>query len=105
MLQACEALKNAESFRKFLHFVLLMGNFNNGLGHNGGAHGFKISSLNRLADTKAANGLTWLHYVVKYVSLGLPTPDIQLFVDEIEKAAESYRRRFSLCDPSPSSRS
>ena len=72
-----------------------MGNFNNGLGHNGGAHGFKISSLNRLADTKAANGLTWLHYVVKYVSLGLQTPDIQLFVDEIEKAAESYRRKSS----------
>jgi cytokinesis protein len=69
-----------------------MGNFNNGLGHNGGAHGFKISSLNRLADTKAANGLTWLHYVVKYVSSGLPTPDIQLFVKEIEKAAESYKR-------------
>ena len=50
----------------FLQLVLAFGNYMN-KGQRGGAFGFRISSLNKLADVRATTdrSLTLLHYIIK----------------------------------------
>jgi len=51
-----------------IEIVLAMGNYLNGTGAKGGAHGFKLEFLTKLADTKTAdNKSTLLHYLVSYI--------------------------------------
>lgn len=69
-----------------------MGNYNNGIGRNGGAFGFKLASLNRIVDTKAASGGTYLHFLQRTIQEA--EPDLEGFVDEITQPAETYRRKW-----------
>ncbi|XP_021344592.1 inverted formin-2-like isoform X2 [Mizuhopecten yessoensis] len=63
--RACEDVLDNESFKVFLRFILHTGNFLNAGGYAGNALGFKISSLNKLMDTRANKPrVTLLHYLV-----------------------------------------
>lgn len=84
-----EAIMDAPNFTKLLSVVLLLGNYLNGTGIKGGAYGFKISSINKLVDTKAADGTTLLHFVERAVSSRFP--ELESFVDEISLATEACR--------------
>ena len=57
---------SSKKLKKVLEVVLAFGNVMN-RGSRGNAYGFKLSSLNRVADTKsnADRDMTLLHYVVK----------------------------------------
>jgi cytokinesis protein len=46
--KAATAMQSAEHFGQLLRLMLILGNFMNGTGYNGGAFGFKISSINRV---------------------------------------------------------
>ena len=51
----------------------MLGNYMNADGQRGGAPGFRISSMNKLTDTKSAdNQMTLLHYIVQLVEAKIP---------------------------------
>lgn len=69
-MEASREVARSRRLRKLLELVLALGNYMN-RGARGNAFGFRLQSLNRLADTKAssakAKGTTLLHYLVQIV--------------------------------------
>uniref|UniRef100_A0A8C5X5X0 FH2 domain containing 1 n=1 Tax=Malurus cyaneus samueli TaxID=2593467 RepID=A0A8C5X5X0_9PASS len=62
--RATKELMTCEELHSILHLVLQAGNIMNAGGYAGNAVGFKLSSLLKLADTKANKpGMTLLHFV------------------------------------------
>jgi len=98
---ATSALQNAHHFSGLLNLILLLGNFLNGNNFQGGAFGFRVSSINRLVDTKATpseegggvaaqlGDFTLLHFVEKTVSQSFP--EVADFLDELAEPANAYR--------------
>ena len=66
VMEASREVARSRRLRRLLELVLAMGNYMN-RGARGNASGFRLTSLNRLADTKssAAKGTTLLHYLVE----------------------------------------
>lgn len=89
LVEAGNSLLAASSFKELLNLILLIGNYMNGTGIKGGAFGFRISSINKLVDTKSVNNTTLLHFLEKTVSKHFP--EMEKFLDELEKPAEAYR--------------
>lgn len=50
-MAAAKGLRDAKHFRELLNLILMLGNYMNGGGHNGGAFGFKIASINKVSDS------------------------------------------------------
>lgn len=90
---ACRDLLDAKLFRELLNVILVMGNFLNGTNYAGGAYGFKIASINRLADTKSSNGQNLLHFLENVVSQHFP--HLEGFLDELVKPSEANRVNFT----------
>lgn len=63
VLEASKEVARSKKLKKLLEVVLALGNYMN-RGQRGNAVGFRISSLNRLADTKSVKNTTLLHYLV-----------------------------------------
>lgn len=65
-MEASREVARSRRLRRLLEVVLALGNYMN-RGARGNASGFRLASLNRLADTKssAAKGTTLLHYLVQ----------------------------------------
>lgn len=70
VMEASREVARSRRLRKLLELVLALGNYMN-RGARGNAFGFRLQSLNRLADTKAssakAKGTTLLHYLVQII--------------------------------------
>lgn len=66
VMEASREVSRSRRLRRLLEIVLALGNYMN-RGARGNASGFRLTSLNRLADTKssAARGTTLLHYLVQ----------------------------------------
>lgn len=64
-MEASREVARSRRLKKLLEIVLALGNYMN-KGARGNAFGFRLSSLNRLADTKSSSvrGTTLLHYIV-----------------------------------------
>ncbi|KAL8279166.1 hypothetical protein RQP46_008422 [Phenoliferia psychrophenolica] len=88
---AAKSLLNAPHFTELLKLILLLGNYMNAAGHKGGAFGFKVTSINKLVDTKSAqsSNQTLLHFTAKTVTRTMP--ETEGFLDELSKAAEAYK--------------
>ncbi|KAJ2863051.1 hypothetical protein GGI22_002050 [Coemansia erecta] len=68
IMDAANAVASSNHFAQVLEIILSLGNYMNGSGFRGGAYGFKLASLNKLVDTKAAdNKTTLLHFVAQTV--------------------------------------
>lgn len=69
-MEASREVSRSRRLRKLLEIVLALGNYMN-RGARGNAFGFRLQSLNKLADTKAsstkAKGTTLLHYLVQII--------------------------------------
>lgn len=67
-MEASREVARSRRLRKILELVLAFGNYMN-RGARGNASGFRLASLNRLADTKSSSvkGTTLLHYLVQVV--------------------------------------
>ncbi|KAJ7632366.1 hypothetical protein FB45DRAFT_912263 [Roridomyces roridus] len=61
----------------------------NGTGIKGGAFGFRVSSINKLVDTKSVNNTTLLHFLERTVAKNFP--DMEDFLEELSKPSEAYR--------------
>jgi cytokinesis protein len=88
-----EAIMDAPQFATLLTLVLMLGNYLNATGIKGGAFGFRISSINKLVDTKAADGTTLLHFVERVVTRHFP--HVEGFVNELAAATEACRVQLS----------
>ncbi|KAH0830475.1 hypothetical protein J3R83DRAFT_1923 [Lanmaoa asiatica] len=87
--QASEALLHAKHFKEVLNLILMVGNYMNGTGIKGGAFGFRVSSINKLVDTKSVNNTTLLHFLERTVHRHFPS--MEEFLEELNKPAEAYR--------------
>lgn len=68
-----EEVLRSSALRQLLEVVLAFGNYMN-KGQRGNAYGFKISSLNKIADTKSSidKNITLLHYLITIVENKYP---------------------------------
>jgi len=87
--QASEALLHAKRFKEVLNLILMVGNYMNGTGIKGGAFGFRVSSINKLVDTKSVHNTTLLHFLERTIHKHFP--DMEEFLEELNKPAEAYR--------------
>ncbi|CAO3564056.1 unnamed protein product [Mortierella alpina] len=88
---ASKTLKDAKHFKELLNLILMLGNYMNGGGHNGGAFGFKIASINKLVDTKASNtpNMTLLHFLTNITESTLP--ELLSYQTEISPCGDACR--------------
>lgn len=65
VLEASKEVQRSKRLRKLLELVLAIGNYMN-RGQRGNAIGFRVASLNRIADTKSSinRNLTLLHFII-----------------------------------------
>ena len=66
---ALTELNTSKSFAELLALVLAVGNYMNGGSFRGGAAGFKLDALNKLADVRSTTqpGKTLLDFMVKFI--------------------------------------
>ncbi|KAJ3204102.1 Diaphanous, partial [Dinochytrium kinnereticum] len=85
-----QALKKADHFMEVLELILALGNFMNSGSFMGSVYGFKIGSLNKIADVKGANGkTTLLHYVAEVIETKIP--HLKSFVNELKDVSPASR--------------
>ena len=88
MSEAIKEVKTSKKFRKWLEYVLAMGNYINGQGKRGGVWGFKLDTLEKIDRHRGNDGKTSiLTYLVKYVEK--QDPDLLNLLSEfsnVEKA-------------------
>lgn len=86
-MEASRETSRSRRLRKVLELVLALGNYMN-RGARGNASGFRLASLNKLADTKSsqAKGTTLLHYLVEVlqskVSFNLIICKLQILIHQ-----------------------
>ena len=81
-------IKN-EHFNKFLEIILAHGNYLNGTTMRGGAFGFKLSSLAKIAEMKTKdNKSNLLNYIVEFIIDDLKQPEILDFLSLLQKFKE-----------------
>lgn len=84
VLEATDALRHSKALKQLLQLILVLGNYMNSTGQQGGAFGMKIDSINKLTDTKASNEsqMTLLHCLVNIVRRHFP--EILVFLDDLK---------------------
>ncbi|XP_078457292.1 FH2 domain-containing protein 1 isoform X2 [Lampetra planeri] len=88
--QAVTELQACEQLHKVIHLVLKAGNYMNAGGHAGNAAGFKITSLLKLADTRANKpGMSLMHFVV--MEAQKLDPSLLSFPDKLVHIEEAKR--------------
>lgn len=98
VLNVSDALKNSKSFKQLLCLILVLGNFMNASSLQGGAFGMRISSLNKLADTKASNvsSVTLLHVLAGVTKRQFP--QLLDFLQDLKDVEQAARITASLND-------
>uniref|UniRef100_A0A8C6KMA2 Dishevelled associated activator of morphogenesis 1b n=1 Tax=Nothobranchius furzeri TaxID=105023 RepID=A0A8C6KMA2_NOTFU len=83
LTKASKEVLHSKNLKQLLEVVLAFGNYMN-KGHRGNAYGFKVSSLNKIADTKSSidKNITLLHYLItilekKYAKVLMFQNDLQ----------------------------
>ncbi|KXS20963.1 actin-binding FH2 [Gonapodya prolifera JEL478] len=70
---AAREVTTSKRLRTLLEIVLAIGNYMNGDSFRGGAYGFSMDTLGKLADTKSANSKqTFLHYLARLINSKYP---------------------------------
>uniref|UniRef100_A0A3Q2X8H8 Dishevelled associated activator of morphosis 2 n=1 Tax=Hippocampus comes TaxID=109280 RepID=A0A3Q2X8H8_HIPCM len=90
ILNASKEVVRSKRLTQILEVVLAFGNFMN-KGQRGNAFGFKVSSLNKIADTKSSidRNITMLHYLIMIFEKNYPdTLHIHLDLSSIPEAAK-----------------
>lgn len=82
IVDASKALRDADGFHQVLHCLLALGNVMNQNTFRGGAHGFRIQSLNRVVETKASkSGPNLLEYAVRQLLTTTPVERLAVGVE------------------------
>ena len=95
VIVASTVLVESKELMRFMELVLLIGNYMNSGGHNAGSHGFRISFLNKLANTKTSdNTSSLLHYVITL--LQSKDPDVLDVVNNLDCCLPASRVTLSI---------
>uniref|UniRef100_A0A3Q1BMM6 Disheveled-associated activator of morphogenesis 1 n=1 Tax=Amphiprion ocellaris TaxID=80972 RepID=A0A3Q1BMM6_AMPOC len=87
---ASKEVVQSATLRQLLEVVLAFGNYMN-KGQRANAYGFKVSSLNKIADTKSSTdkNITLLHYIVSL--LEEKYPKVAAFSEELQSVPEASK--------------
>ncbi|XP_077293023.1 disheveled-associated activator of morphogenesis-like protein isoform X2 [Arctopsyche grandis] len=90
VLRASRQVQRSRRLRRLLEIVLALGNYMN-RGARGNASGFRLASLNRLADTKSsqARNMTLLHYLVQILETKFK--DVLLIEEDLPHVREASK--------------
>lgn len=83
-LRTLTTLRESKALRKTLEYVLALGNYLNGGGAKGGAYGFKVAFLPKLAATKTVdNKSNLLQFLVQLLERDTASKPLQTLLDEL----------------------
>ncbi|XP_066532057.1 disheveled-associated activator of morphogenesis 1 [Hoplias malabaricus] len=87
---ASKEVLQSRNLSQLLEVVLALGNYMN-KGQRGNAYGFKVSSLNKIADTKSSidKNITLLHYLITI--LEQKYPKVALFQEDLQNVSEAAK--------------
>ncbi|XP_015427363.1 PREDICTED: disheveled-associated activator of morphogenesis 2 isoform X1 [Myotis davidii] len=90
ILLASRELVRSRRLKQMLEIVLAIGNFMN-KGQRGGAYGFRVASLNKIADTKSSidRSISLLHYLIMILEKHFP--DILNMPSELQHLPEAAK--------------
>lgn len=90
ILLASRELTHSKRLKQMLEVVLAIGNFMN-KGQRGGAYGFRVASLNKIADTKSSidRNISLLHYLIMILEKHFP--DILNMPSELQHLPEAAK--------------
>uniref|UniRef100_G3P7P5 Dishevelled associated activator of morphogenesis 1b n=1 Tax=Gasterosteus aculeatus aculeatus TaxID=481459 RepID=G3P7P5_GASAC len=88
--RASKEILHSRNLKQLLEVVLAFGNFMN-KGQRGNAYGFKVSSLNKIADTKSSidKNITLLHYLITI--LEKKYPKVLMFQDDLQSLSDAAK--------------
>ncbi|XP_030627707.1 disheveled-associated activator of morphogenesis 1b isoform X2 [Chanos chanos] len=88
--KASKEVLHSRNLKQLLEVVLAFGNYMN-KGQRGNAYGFKVSSLNKIADTKSSidKNITLLHYLITI--LEKKYPKVMLFPEDLQNVPEAAK--------------
>ncbi|KAJ0060838.1 hypothetical protein NL108_001693 [Boleophthalmus pectinirostris] len=90
LTSASKEILHSRNLKQLLEVVLAFGNYMN-KGQRGNAYGFKVSSLNKIADTKSSidKNITLLHYLITI--LEKKYPKVLMFQDDLKSIPEAAK--------------
>uniref|UniRef100_A0A4W6D0V4 Dishevelled associated activator of morphogenesis 1b n=1 Tax=Lates calcarifer TaxID=8187 RepID=A0A4W6D0V4_LATCA len=90
LTKASKEILHSRSLKQLLEVVLAFGNYMN-KGQRGNAYGFKVSSLNKIADTKSSidKNITLLHYLITI--LEKKYPKVLMFQEDLQSVSEAAK--------------
>ncbi|XP_066532125.1 disheveled-associated activator of morphogenesis 1b isoform X1 [Hoplias malabaricus] len=90
LTKASKEVLQSRNLKQLLEVVLAFGNYMN-KGQRGNAFGFKISSLNKIADTKSSidKNITLLHYLITI--LEQKYPKVMQFTEDLQNVPEAAK--------------
>ncbi|TKS76394.1 Disheveled-associated activator of morphogenesis 1 [Collichthys lucidus] len=90
LTRASKEILHSRNLKQLLEVVLAFGNFMN-KGQRGNAYGFKVSSLNKIADTKSSidKNITLLHYLITI--LEKKYPKVLMFQEDLKSISEAAK--------------
>lgn len=90
LTRASKEILHSRSLKQLLEVVLAFGNYMN-KGQRGNAYGFKVSSLNKIADTKSSidKNITLLHYLITI--LEKKYPKVLMFQEDLKSISEAAK--------------
>ncbi|XP_072222210.1 disheveled-associated activator of morphogenesis 1-like [Leuresthes tenuis] len=90
LTQASREMVRSKALRQLLEVVLAFGNYMN-KGQRGNAFGFRVSSLNKMADTKSSTdrNVTLLHYMITVLERKFPA--VLSFSEELQSVPEASK--------------
>ncbi|GAA6103695.1 disheveled-associated activator of morphogenesis 1b isoform X2 [Tachysurus ichikawai] len=90
LIKASKEVLQSQKLKQLLEVVLAFGNYMN-KGQRGNAYGFKVSSLNKIADTKSSidKNITLLHYLITI--LEKKYPKVMPFQEDLQNVPEAAK--------------
>ena len=77
-------MKEDKNLKRLLEIILALGNYMNGGSFRGGAFGFTLASLTKLADTKSS-GITFVDYIVKFIYEQIKEPGVLSIIKDLKE--------------------
>ncbi|KAL0967516.1 hypothetical protein UPYG_G00253240 [Umbra pygmaea] len=90
LIKASQEVMQSRNLKQLLEVVLAFGNYMN-KGQRGNAFGFKVSSLNKIADTKSSidKNITLLHYLITI--LEKKYPKVMMFQEDLQSVSDAAK--------------
>ena len=82
-------IKTNKVFRRWLEYILAFGNYMNGIGFYGGAHGFKMGAIKQILEVKSTDDKkTLMEYLIEVIGRNEKDKEILDFFIELKEIQE-----------------